>query len=323
MDPNDLSPAEIASLMGADDCPLIEQPGFRRSISDTYRELANKLGKALSNLLASDVSVARPTVAKLTYAELVLRASDARCLWRAETVPDLGPLFLDMNPALLGLMVDRMLGDRRRCGTEPFQLVTEIEQRLAAEACRQLGDAFCDLWSEIVPVKLVALQREVDLMRSRRMAAEDSLTLLRYPLKLDLRTQSLSWIFPEPWPLRAVQQAVAPYCPVNTRFAWSGVSRDHPATEAEHDLVAELAETEMKTDELRDLRVGDVLQTDQDIGQPLTVRLDGVPRFLANLGKVDDRKAIEIVEVLPRQEANGPHAEPPGPIEPSPVDRDA
>ncbi|NIL97497.1 MAG: hypothetical protein GTO53_07730 [Planctomycetales bacterium] len=88
-------------------------------------------------------------------------------------------------------------------------------------------------------------------------------------------------------------------------------------------MVAELAETEMKTDELRDLRVGDVLQTDQDIGQPLTVRLDGVPRFLANLGKVDDRKAIEIVEVLPRQEANGPHAEPPGPIEPSPVDRDA
>jgi hypothetical protein len=145
--------------------------------------------------------------------------------------------------------------------------------------------------------------------------------VLEYAISLDLRKQSLCWIFPEQWPVRAVQRAVAAYCPANSGIAFSGSSFDAAAA-AQHEIVAELAETDMKTEELVDLRVGDVLQTGKDVGQPLTVRLDGVPRFRANLGKLSDRKAIEIVEVLDHQPPDGDAVEQPQGKPTSPADAD-
>jgi flagellar motor switch protein FliM len=321
VDHNDLTPAEVACLLGAAACPQLEQPAFQRSFHEIYRQLAAHLQGVLSHVLAGELNVEPANCQTTTYGEFVLRARDRKCLLRTETSPDLGPVFLDLAPSLLGVLVDRMLGDPRGGATGDFEPATEIEQRLAGEAYRQIAGAFCELWQDILPVRLADLQRQDDLTRSRWMPAEESLTILEYAISLDLRKQSLYWILPEQWPVRAVQRAVAAYCPANSEIAFSGGSFDTAAA-AQHELVAELAETDMKTEELIDLRVGDVLQTSKDVGQPLTVRLDGVPRFRANLGKLSDRKAIEIVEVLDQQQPDDDAVQQPPAKPASPADVD-
>jgi len=321
VDHNDLTPAEVACLLGAAACPQLEQPGFQRSFHEIYRQLAANLQVLLSHLLAGELSVEPINCSTTTYGEFVLRARDRKCLLWAQTSPDLGPVFLDLAPSLIGILVHRMLGDPRGGATGDFEPATEIQQRLAGEAYRQIAGAFCDLWQDILPVRLTDLQRQGDLTRLRWMASEESLIILEYAISLDLRKKSLCCIIPEQWPVRAVQRAVAPYCPANADIAFSGGSFD-AAVAAQHEIVAELAETDMKTEELIDLRVGDILQTGKDVGQPLTVRLDGVPRFRANLGKLSDRKAIEIVEVLDHQQPDGDAVEQPHGKPPSPADGD-
>jgi flagellar motor switch protein FliM len=321
VDHNDLTPAEVASLLGAGACPQLEQPGFQRSFREIYRQLAAHLQGVLSHVLAGELNVEPVNCSKTTYGEFVLRARDRKFLLCAQTSPDLGPVFLDLTPSLVGVLVDRMLGDRQGGATGDFEPATEIERRLAGEVYRQIAGAFCDLWQEILPLRLAGLQRTGDLTQRRWMAAEESLIILEYAIGLDLRQQSLCWIFPEQWPVRAVQRAVAPYCPANSDTAFSGCSLDASGA-AQHEIVAELAEIDIKTEELMDLRVGDILQTGKGVGQPLTVRLDGVPSFRANLGKVSDRKAIEIVEVLDHQQPDGDAVEQPPGKPASPADAD-
>jgi hypothetical protein len=120
---------------------------------------------------------------------------------------------------------------------------------------------------------------------------------------VDGASENLTWYFAEDWPVRAVQRAVAPYCP-----AMVDGDSSNDGFGGDHELIAELANTQMSADELKNLKIGDVLQTDKDVAEPLVVWLDGVARFRADLGKVGDRKAVQIREVLERQE---PVSDPP------------
>ena len=70
-------------------------------------------------------------------------------------------------------------------------------------------------------------------------------------------------------------------------------------------LVASLAETTMTRQELRKLAVGDIVTTDKDVGQPLTISINGAPAYRANLGRVDDQKAVQIVESMDQEGERG------------------
>ncbi len=307
MDHNDLSPAEIASLLGAARCPQLTKPPFQRSLGETYRQLADHLPAGLARLLGDDLHLRWRGSTTISYGEFVLRHTAQPRLLRATTAPDLGPLFLDVPPPFLGLLVARMLGNRASRTREDFQPASQIEQRLAGQACRQIAAAFCQMWREILPVHLADLQPQQHPLPPREMAADTPLVVLRYGCRREENELVLRWIFPQGWPVRVIHTAVAPYCPAGAASA-SGLA--HPPPAGPHEIVAQLAETRVPTAKLVELQVGDILHTGKDVDQPLTVRVDGVPRFLAHLGKVAQRKAIEIVQVLDPQTpptADSPH----------------
>jgi flagellar motor switch protein FliM len=59
-------------------------------------------------------------------------------------------------------------------------------------------------------------------------------------------------------------------------------------------LTVHLAKTKIGATELAGLGIGDILATDTSVASPLTLSLDGVPRFLGRPGAFQGRKAIQI-----------------------------
>ena len=72
-----------------------------------------------------------------------------------------------------------------------------------------------------------------------------------------------------------------------------GVSEMHHRVSAS---VTTLAETTISTGDLINLRVGDIITTDQDIHAPLTVEVAGLPKFKASPGAWKGHIAIEVIE---------------------------
>jgi flagellar motor switch protein FliM len=61
------------------------------------------------------------------------------------------------------------------------------------------------------------------------------------------------------------------------------------------EVVVELAETTISTSDLIGLQVGDILGTEQDVGRPLVVSVEGRPKFHALPGAFKGHKAIQVV----------------------------
>jgi flagellar motor switch protein FliM len=79
---------------------------------------------------------------------------------------------------------------------------------------------------------------------------------------------------------------------------------DGPAVE----LLAHLAESQIHTSELADLRAGDVIDTESGPGADICIRVDGIGTFAGQLGAVAGRKAVRIrkrVDPQVGQDASG------------------
>ena len=61
------------------------------------------------------------------------------------------------------------------------------------------------------------------------------------------------------------------------------------------EVVVDLAETNISTSDLIGLRVGDIIATEKDVERPLTVSVEGRPKFHAQPGVFKGHKAIQLV----------------------------
>jgi flagellar motor switch protein FliM len=61
------------------------------------------------------------------------------------------------------------------------------------------------------------------------------------------------------------------------------------------EVVVDLAETNISTSDLICLRVGDIIATEKDVERPLTVSVEGRPKFHAQPGLFKGHKAIQVV----------------------------
>ena len=64
------------------------------------------------------------------------------------------------------------------------------------------------------------------------------------------------------------------------------------------EVMVELASTNLSTAELIGLRVGDIITTHHDVGEPLEVHVAGSPKFLARPGTFKGHKAIRVEGTL-------------------------
>jgi flagellar motor switch protein FliM len=77
------------------------------------------------------------------------------------------------------------------------------------------------------------------------------------------------------------------------------------------EVVVELAVSNFSTADLIALRVGDLITTEQDVRQPLTVSVDGHPKFHASPGAFKGHKAIQVIAPISESVSASYRSEPP------------
>jgi flagellar motor switch protein FliM len=268
-----------------------------RALQTLHEGFGRNFGAALSALLRSIVEVKLTSVDQLTYSEFVFSLENPTCFNLLKADPLEGHLILDINPSILYPIIDRLLGGGRDSSIVTRRPLTEIELRLVSRITGLFLDELKRAWENILKLDLAVVRVESNPQLVQIVPPNEVVVLIGFELTLG--------------ELRGMMNLCIPFNSIErighklTSESWVAYGR-HGATPetmqriasnlhgALVEVVVELADTRITTGDLIGLRVGDIITTEKDIHGPLSVNIEGVPKFFARPGAYKGRKAIQV-----------------------------
>lgn len=272
-----------------------------RALQTLHEGFGRNFGAQMSTLLRSIVEVKLTSVDQLTYSEFVFSLENPTCFNLLKADPLEGNLILDINPSILYPIIDRLLGG----GTESSPLarrpLTEIELRLVSRITNLFLLELKHAWENVLELDLGVLRVESNPQLVQIVPPNEVVVLISFELTLG--------------EVRGMMNLCIPYNTIErvssklTSNSWSSYGRRGPTQESIDNIagnlhgstvevVVHLAETKITTRDLIGLRVGDIITTDHDIRSPLTVAVQGVPKFQAKAGAFKGHKAIQVSDPI-------------------------
>ena len=272
-----------------------------RALQTLHEGFGRNFGAALSGLLRSIVEVKMTSVDQLTYSEFVFSLENPTCFNLIRAEPLEGNLILDINPAILYPIIDRLLGGGRESGPLARRPLTEIELRLVSRITDLFLEEMRHAWENVLPLTLSVDRVESNPQLVQIVPPNEVVVLVSFELTVD--------------DVRGMMNLCIPFNSIErignklTSNTWATYRRK-PATPESIDrlsdrlrgslveLTVQLADTRITSGDLIGLRVGDIITTEKDIHSPLTVTVEGYTKFHASPGAFKGRKAIQVEEQI-------------------------
>jgi flagellar motor switch protein FliM len=321
MDGDVLSQAEVESLLAAIERPEAQRRSgallyaktvpydFKRpervgkeqmrSLQTMYEGFSRNFGAALSALLRAIVEVKLTSVDQLTYSEFVFSLENPTCFNIIQAEPLEGHLILDINPSILYLIIDRLLGGGREMAEMTRRPLTEIELRLVARVTDLFLREMKHSWEHIMEINARVDRVESNPQLAQIVSPNEVVVLISFELTVGEARGMMNFCIP----FNAIER-------ISNKLAannWSTISKRPPTAESIQkitsgvagaivEVVAELAHTRITTGDLIGLRVGDIITTEKDIREPLAVHVEGREKLHASAGAYKGKKAIQILD---------------------------
>jgi flagellar motor switch protein FliM len=272
-----------------------------RALHTMHEGLGRNFSATLSALLRSIVDVKLTSVDQLTYSEFVFSLENPTCFNLLKAEPLEGSIILDINPSILYPIIDRMLGGGREVGALARRPLTEIELRLVSRITGLFLQELRHAWENVLDLKLSVVQVESNPQLVQIVPPNEVVVLISFEITIgDLRGMMNLCI-----PYNSIER-IGGKLSANT---WVTYGRRQATPESvdqisralctsQVELNVRLSQTRITTGELLGLRVGDIITTAKDIHSPLTVLLEGMPKFHASPGTFKGCKAILITDAI-------------------------
>jgi len=268
-----------------------------------HEGFSRELGAALSAMLRNICEVKLISVDQLPYSEFVFSLEDPTCFILVDSEGLDGQIILDLSPAIIFPIVDRLLGGGRDSGADgPIQrALTEIEIRLARRVTDLILAALENSWSDICELKLKVAQVESNPQLVQIVPPNEVVVLLSFEVKLADSRGILNLCIP----FNTIESKASKL----TSDSW-GANRKHELDAAQKsnldtglaqarvELNVRLAETQLSTGDVMNLEVGDIIMTEAPSELGGEISIDGRAIFRGVPGVYRGKKAIRITETL-------------------------
>ena len=268
-----------------------------RSLQTMHEGFGRNFGAALSALLRTIVELKLTSVDQLTYSEFVFSLENPTCFNLINAAPLEGQLILDINLSLLFPIIDRLLGGGSDPTPSARRPLTEIELRLVS----RITDLFCkemkQAWDNVLALDLSIDHVESNPQLVQIVPPNEVVVLISFELTIGEARGMMNLCIP----FNSIER-------ISTRLSsnsWVSYGKKTATPEniqrisgqlkgALVEVVVDLAETTISTADLIGLRVGDIIATEKDVQLPLTVSIEGRPKYQAQPGVFKGRKAIQV-----------------------------
>lgn len=278
-----------------------------RALQTMHEGFSRNYGATMSALLRTIVEVKLTSVDQLTYSEFVFSLENPTCFNLINVPPLEGQVILDINPSLLFPIIDRLLGGTSDAATPTRRPLTEIELRLTHKITSLFLAEVKTAWANVID-----LEPEIDHVESNPQLVQivppnEVVVLISFELTLgDARGMMNLCI-----PFNTIER-IGGKLSANSWVTYA--KKPHTSesiqqisdqlSESVVELSVDLAESQISTADLIGLQVGDIITTEKDVQSPLTVSVEGKPKFQSSPGAFKGRKAVQITEAIEEQHIN-------------------
>ncbi len=277
-----------------------------RALQSLHEGLARNFGASLSALLRSMVEVRLISVDQLTYREFIQSLEVPTCFNLLRLKPLDRNWILDISPSLIYPIIDRMLGGAVTTESNLSRPLSEIELRLAGRITTLFLRELRTAWLSIVPLEIEVERVESNPQLVHIVPPNEVVVMVSFEVALGQTRGMINLCIP----FNTIER-VASKLTSSSWVGYAGSSSSDETTEHMVDrldgssvsVVVTLARSQIKTGDLFDLQVGDIISTEKDVKQALEVEIADAVKFLASPGSFKGRKAIKIDAVVPAKVA--------------------
>jgi flagellar motor switch protein FliM len=205
-----------------------------------------------------------------------------------------GNWILDIAPSLSYAIIDRMLGGDPKPSDTLRRPLTEIENRLIGRIVDIFLNQLKESWENIVELDLKVESVESNPQLVQIVPPNEVVILVGFELMLAQNRGMLNLCIPF--------NTIENYNSKLSRNGWVGYGKAAPTQEtkgkitssidrAPVDVVVTLARSKIRTSDLLDLAVGDIITTEKEVKTPLELAVQNVPKYNATAWRLQRQES--------------------------------
>jgi len=276
-----------------------------RSLHYLHDRFARNFSSSLSAYLRALIDVNLYSVEQFTYAEFILSLPDPTYFNAISMEPLEGNAVLEINPKILFPMIDKILGGKGEDFGGGMRTITDIERTLIEGVVKLILRDLEESWKQIVKLRMAIAATETSPQLIQVVAPNEIVVLIVFELKVGEAKGFMNFCIPsivlEPIAKRFSQDWYADRAKTSVEEVKKiklNLLRTHITVEAG------IYDNYITIKDLMELKSGDVIKLESRISDEIHVRLNGVKKFNAYQIKKDRKKAIQIVNLIPREFKN-------------------
>jgi flagellar motor switch protein FliM len=269
-----------------------------RSLNRIHKNFARTLTTFLSARLRTMVQISIASIDQIPYEVFIRSIPQMTVLNIIEMEPLEGRIIMEVNPNVSYAILDRILGGRGD-GMNNIENLTEIDMKLLSNFFSQTLDSFQQAWSGIIDIEPALVDFEINPQFLQVISPNETVVVVALNIQIGETTGMFNICIPH--------MLLVPIMPKLSVHYWMQSAKKEPLPYEMETLerkihgtqlpvIAELGSVNTSINEFLMLSIGDVIKLDQTIDQPLMIKIGGVPKFLAQPGKVKKKLAVQILE---------------------------
>lgn len=284
---------------------------YIRSLQMLHRHFARVFSSYLSSLMRTLVDIEFTQVEQLTYGDFLMSVSEMSCLAIFSMEPLKGVAVMEISPQLVFLIIDRLLGGSGSNIPLKMRKISEIEKAIVERAIESAMESLQETWRYAVEGVKVKLQSiETDPQYIQIVPSSDTVMLVIFEVKFNQAVGVMSICYPftmiEPYLSSARPERWMFNYEAEANGRYVGQIRQK-VEKAEIPVRVYFPPSKITLGELLQLKEGDVIKTDVRVKDgrlvdPVIVEVGGKRRFWGRPGRVNKRKAVKIIGIIPEDE---------------------
>jgi flagellar motor switch protein FliM len=291
--------------------PRILSEETLRALDAIHRKLARSVSEALSVLARARVECHLSLIGQREYFDFLRSLQSPTHLTLVQCLPERLPMVLEMSPAILFPMIERLLGGKGEGALAPPRPLTRIEQGLARSIAQRFLAVLGEAWSAVPDLRFDTAETEHNPLLMQIVGPGEISAILTFHVGLGTRAGTFQLCLP----LKHFEPLLAQVA------GFPGSSGGDPAgagpaaalsgragtgerekilrrvSACEVSLSAELASIPIALSDILALRPGDVIDTELSRGAEVSVLVDG-RRILRGLAALHQgRRAVKVTRV--------------------------
>jgi flagellar motor switch protein FliM len=272
-----------------------------RSLQTLHEGFARNFGAALSGFLRTIVEVKVASCEQMTYAEFISGLPNPTSFNLMEARPLEGQLCLEISPLIIYPIIDRLLGGTNAELFIPQRPLTLIETRLISKVTSRGLAALAEAWAGIKDLTFEIVATESNPQLVQIVPPNEVVVVIGFEVKLGNRAGTMNLCIP----YNVIEPIVEDLAAQN----WFNVAKTGRSKEVQTRIAGNLAhaavtvtgllaETTITLSDLVNLSVGDLIVTEKPATSPVTVCVEEEKRFVAEIGRHKDQRALKIARAI-------------------------